>query len=75
MSVVLSHTSSIYGFNVAEGIIAVECFFIISGFHMSLILNEKYVGPGSTWMFYSGSSRWNWRFSAPGVLRTRATGH
>ncbi len=53
ISVVLAHTSRIYGFNLVDGRIAVECFFIISGFYMALILNEKYVGPKSAWMFYS----------------------
>ncbi len=53
ISVVLTHSCPICGYNVADGMIAVECFFIISGFYMALILNEKYVGPGSTWMFYS----------------------
>ena len=53
LSVVLTHSCPICGYNVADGMIAVECFFIISGFYMALILNEKYVGPGSTWMFYS----------------------
>jgi peptidoglycan/LPS O-acetylase OafA/YrhL len=29
------------------GPLAVQCFYVISGFYMTLILNEKYVGPGS----------------------------
>ncbi len=40
--VVLVHSSSIFGFRMAGGVVAVESFFIISGFYMSLILNEKY---------------------------------
>ena len=53
VSVVLAHSSCVFGYTVVDGMTAVECFFIISGFYMALILNEKYVGPGSTWMFYS----------------------
>ena len=32
--------------------IAVQSFFVISGFYMALVLNEKY-GPGSYWLFIS----------------------
>ena len=32
--------------------VAVQCFFVISGFYMALVLNEKY-GPGSYWLFIS----------------------
>lgn len=34
------------------GFEAVRLFFVISGFYMALILNEKYTGPGSTGLFY-----------------------
>jgi peptidoglycan/LPS O-acetylase OafA/YrhL len=34
------------------GVIAVELFFIISGFYMALILNEKYNTPSTTIIFY-----------------------
>jgi peptidoglycan/LPS O-acetylase OafA/YrhL len=30
---------------------SVQCFYVISGFYMALILNEKYVGPGSYGVF------------------------
>lgn len=33
------------------GPLAVQCFYVISGFYMTLILNEKYVGPGSYGVF------------------------
>src|SRR5207244_9586528 len=33
--------------------LAVQTFFIISGFYMALILNTKYTGPGSYWLFLS----------------------
>lgn len=32
---------------------AVETFFMISGFYMSLVLSGKYSGPGTAWTFYS----------------------
>jgi peptidoglycan/LPS O-acetylase OafA/YrhL len=32
--------------------IAVQCFFVISGFYMALVLNEKYP-PGTYWLFIS----------------------
>jgi peptidoglycan/LPS O-acetylase OafA/YrhL len=32
--------------------IAVQCFFVISGFYMALVLNEKYA-PGTYWLFIS----------------------
>ena len=35
------------------GEVSVQCFYIISGFLISLILNEKYVGASATRVFYS----------------------
>src|SRR5215475_13496698 len=32
--------------------VAVQSFFVISGFYMALVLNEKY-GPNSYWLFIS----------------------
>lgn len=43
MSVIIAHSSPIFGSNYVGGIIAVKSFYIISGFYMSLILNEKYI--------------------------------
>ena len=51
--VVLCHTSLILGYTPLSGNLAVQCFYIISGFYMSLILNEKYVGKKSNFLFYS----------------------
>lgn len=42
LAVVLTHTSAFYGFESVGGKIAVQAFYIISGFYMSMILNEKY---------------------------------
>lgn len=41
--VIISHTEAFFGFNFLGGKIAVQAFYIISGFYMSLILNEKYI--------------------------------
>jgi peptidoglycan/LPS O-acetylase OafA/YrhL len=43
VSVIIAHSGAIFGLTFVGGRIAVEAFFIISGFYMSLILNEKYV--------------------------------
>jgi peptidoglycan/LPS O-acetylase OafA/YrhL len=32
--------------------VAVECFYVISGFFISLVLNEKYTAPDDIWAFY-----------------------
>ena len=51
--VVLTHTSLIFGYSPLSGNLAVQCFYIISGFYMSLVLNEKYVGHKANFLFYS----------------------
>jgi len=43
VSVILSHVGYIFGVGFVGGILAVQTFFIFSGFYMTLILNEKYV--------------------------------
>lgn len=42
ISVITAHSNPIFGFNFIGGQIAVEIFFMISGFYMALILTEKY---------------------------------
>lgn len=42
IAVVLTHSSSLFGFYFVGGKLAVEIFYIISGFYMALVLNEKY---------------------------------
>jgi peptidoglycan/LPS O-acetylase OafA/YrhL len=52
-AVVLVHTGSFLRFNITGGgQFPVELFYIISGFYMALVLNEKYMGPGSERAFY-----------------------
>lgn len=47
IAVVVYHSFTIFGLKLCGGQIAVESFYMISGFYMALILNEKYVGVGS----------------------------
>jgi peptidoglycan/LPS O-acetylase OafA/YrhL len=47
----LGHGRGVLGLSLLNGEFAVECFFIISGFYMALVLNEKYNYPGSYWAF------------------------
>ncbi len=42
IAVVLAHSEPIFGYSYMSGKVAVQVFYIISGFYMSLILNEKY---------------------------------
>lgn len=56
LAVALYHSYGIlYGPNVMTGgMVSVQAFYIISGFYMALILNEKYLpGPGSYFKFLS----------------------
>lgn len=47
LAVVVYHSYLLFGLRMCGGQVAVESFFMISGFYMALILNEKYVGVGS----------------------------
>ena len=50
---VTGHSSSLFGWRLTGSLVAVQTFFIISGFYMSLILDRKYRGPGSYRLFLS----------------------
>ncbi|NCO00447.1 MAG: acyltransferase [Epsilonproteobacteria bacterium] len=52
ISVVIAHSTPVFGQRLWGGEIAVELFFIISGFYMSLILSEKYNTPDKIVIFY-----------------------
>ena len=52
LSVVIAHIGPIFGFSLLGGKIAVQAFFIISGFYMAVILNEKYVGKNDSYILY-----------------------
>ncbi|HVJ69226.1 MAG TPA: acyltransferase [Caulifigura sp.] len=43
IAVLVAHTSPLFGLHFfGGGVIAVECFFVISGFYMALVLSSKY---------------------------------
>jgi len=52
-SVLIEHSRGhgFFGLGFLTGRLAVQSFFIISGFYMALVLNEKYTGPGRYWTF------------------------
>ncbi|MCH7535405.1 MAG: hypothetical protein IH948_06610, partial [Bacteroidetes bacterium] len=53
ISVLLTHArSEIFGFGFLGGQIAVQAFYIISGFYMTLVLNEKYIGVNGTYRLF-----------------------
>lgn len=52
-TVVINHTGPLYGLVFTDAYMAIKVFFIISGFYMSLILSEKYTGPGRSRLFYT----------------------
>jgi peptidoglycan/LPS O-acetylase OafA/YrhL len=54
LSVVIDHTGPIFGYHLLSGKMAVQTFFILSGFYMALILNEKYTHrKNSFWLYIS----------------------
>lgn len=54
LSVLFSHIGDIPGFKLLPADVAVNCFFILSGFYMSLGLNEKYKDRSHNSEFYIG---------------------
>lgn len=44
IAVVVYHSYKVFGLRMCGGQVAVESFYMISGFYMALILNEKYIG-------------------------------
>ena len=51
-AVIIFHSSSIFGIQSVGGQIAVQAFYIISGFYMALILNEKYIGINNSYKLF-----------------------
>ena len=47
LAVVVYHSYKLFGLRMCGGQVAVESFYMISGFYMALILNEKYIGVGN----------------------------
>ena len=52
LAVVANHFGAIWGSNLVGGQVAVQSFYIISGFYMSLILNEKYIGENRSYKLF-----------------------
>lgn len=52
-AVIAWHTNSLGGYLPMTGDMAVEVFYLISGFYMALVLNTKYRGPGSYRVFFA----------------------
>ena len=46
LAVVIYHSNILFGFRLCGGQLAVEAFYMISGFYMALVLNEKYTEKG-----------------------------
>jgi peptidoglycan/LPS O-acetylase OafA/YrhL len=42
LSVALSHFGTVWGYHIMNGRMAVQCFYMISGFLISLVLSQKY---------------------------------
>ncbi|MEW6769014.1 MAG: acyltransferase [Pseudomonadota bacterium] len=53
LSVAYGHAGNFLKFPLVPGDTAVQTFFVISGFYMALVLNEKYNGPSSYTLFMS----------------------
>jgi len=49
LSVVVSHSSTLFGLQLVDSVLAVQAFYIISGFYMALVLNEKYIGSNQSY--------------------------
>jgi len=52
LSVLFEHTGGIGGYWMIGGPLAVQAFFVISGFYMGLVLNERYDRPALNTAFY-----------------------
>ena len=52
IAVLIDHASSSRGFHFVTGAMAVEAFFMISGFYMALVLNEKYIRENSSYSLF-----------------------
>jgi peptidoglycan/LPS O-acetylase OafA/YrhL len=52
LSVVATHCGAFFDLRLVGGKVAVQAFYIISGFYMSLILNEKYIGQNASYKLF-----------------------
>jgi peptidoglycan/LPS O-acetylase OafA/YrhL len=51
LAIVIYHSFTVFGLRMTGGQVSVQSFYLISGFYMALILNEKYLGKGIYWTF------------------------
>lgn len=52
LSVVIAHSTDILGFRLVGGQLAVQVFYMISGFYMALVLKEKYIGSNNYYKLF-----------------------
>lgn len=52
MSIVIAHSTPIFGLTLTGSVITVQSFFIISGFYMSFVLNEKYSNRNNSYFLF-----------------------
>lgn len=52
ITVVISHSSPVFQMSLVGGTMAVQAFYIISGFYISLILNEKYINENDSYRLF-----------------------
>jgi peptidoglycan/LPS O-acetylase OafA/YrhL len=52
ISVLIAHSHPIFGLKLLGGDRAVQAFYIISGFYMAFILNEKYIGKNGSYKLF-----------------------
>ena len=52
ITVVIAHSKALLGLTFVGSEIAVQAFYIISGFYMTLVLNEKYTGVNSSYFLF-----------------------
>ena len=52
LSVVNAHGGNLLGFQLVDPTMAVQTFYMISGFYMALVLHEKYQPKNSTEIFH-----------------------
>jgi len=55
-AVVFGHSSPIFGQTLGGGVFAVDCFFVISGFYMAMVLQKRYLRlPTRQWRTFMGA--------------------
>lgn len=55
LAVVIGHSGKIFGYQMVPGGLAVQAFYMISGFYMALVLNEKYINKDNSYKLFISS--------------------